>query len=61
MSKNLTPHLAVFIANLIYGINYAIAKQVMPSLIKPFGFIFLRMYCNALVSGSTQAYCKGED
>ena len=35
-------HLAVFIANLIYGANYSIAKTVTPEYIKPFGFIVLR-------------------
>lgn len=48
MPKNLTPHLAVFFANLLYGINYAIAKQVMPSIIKPFGFIAIRV-CTAML------------
>ena len=35
-------HLAVFIANVIYGANYSIAKTVTPLYIKPFGFIVLR-------------------
>ena len=41
-NKNIFAHLAVLSANLIYGINYTFAKDVMPSYIKPFGFIFLR-------------------
>ncbi|MBD78977.1 MAG: EamA family transporter [Crocinitomicaceae bacterium] len=41
-SKTLVAHLAVLSANLIYGINYTFAKDVMPGYIKPFGFIFLR-------------------
>ena len=42
MTKYL-PHLALLAANLIYGINYTIAKDVMPTYIEPFGFIFLRV------------------
>jgi drug/metabolite transporter (DMT)-like permease len=30
-------------ANLIYAINYSVAKDVMPDFIRPFGFIFLRV------------------
>lgn len=43
MNANLKPHLAIFAANLIYGINYTIAKDVMPKYILPFGFIFCRV------------------
>ena len=35
-------HIALFIANLIYGINYSLAKDVMNGFIEPFGFIFIR-------------------
>lgn len=42
LNKNIIAHLAVLSANLIYGINYTFAKDVMPEFIKPFGFIFLR-------------------
>ena len=43
MKVNLLAHLAIFAANLIYGINYSIAKDVMPAYIMPFGFIFCRV------------------
>lgn len=42
MSKFL-PHLALLGANVIYGINYSVAKDVMPVYIEPFGFILLRV------------------
>ena len=54
MSKNLKAHLAVLIANIIYGANYSIAKQVMPSYIKPFGFILIRV----LIAGSLFWICE---
>ncbi|MGB0881607.1 MAG: DMT family transporter [Vicingaceae bacterium] len=43
MNSNLKPHLAVLGANIIYGLNYTIAKDVMPEYISPFGFIFCRV------------------
>jgi drug/metabolite transporter (DMT)-like permease len=42
MSKTLLAHLALLGAQLIYGANYTIAKEVMPDFIEPFGFIVLR-------------------
>ena len=43
MSKRLLAHIALFTANLIYGINYTVAKDVMADFIQPLGFIFLRV------------------
>lgn len=39
----LKAHFALFGANLIYGINYLIAKDVMPTKIGPSAFVFLRI------------------
>jgi drug/metabolite transporter (DMT)-like permease len=36
-------HLALFIVNLLYGANFVIAKGLMPGVIGPNGFIFLRV------------------
>jgi len=35
--------IAAFIVAIIYALNYTIAKDVMPTYIKPFGFIVLRV------------------
>ena len=43
MLKNATAHLAVFGANLIYGMNYVLAKGPMPDYVQPRGFIFMRV------------------
>jgi len=44
MKKSLLlPFLALFIVNGIYGINFVIAKDVMPAFIKPSGFILIRV------------------
>lgn len=37
-------HLAIFGANLIYGINYSVAKGLMPDYLSPFAFIFCRVF-----------------
>ncbi|MFZ5551951.1 MAG: DMT family transporter [Bacteroidota bacterium] len=42
MPKHLFAHISVFLANVIYGINYTVAKKVMPEYIRPFGFIVIR-------------------
>jgi drug/metabolite transporter (DMT)-like permease len=43
MNSNIKAHLALLGANVIYGLNYSIAKDVMPEFIMPFGFIFCRV------------------
>lgn len=43
MSKKFWAHAAILGANIIYGLNYSIAKDVMPEFIQPFGFIFCRV------------------
>ena len=45
-SRNLAL-LFAFLATLIYGVTFTIAKEVMPEYVKPFGFILIR------VSGAT--------
>lgn len=49
MNRNLPAHLAVLVANIIYGANYSIAKQVMPEYIQPFGFIVVRVGVSAVL------------
>lgn len=49
MSKRTTALLAALAATTIYGINHTIAKGVMPTYVKPFGFIFLRVVGAAIL------------
>jgi drug/metabolite transporter (DMT)-like permease len=42
MNKNLLGHLCLLGANVIYSINYSIAKDVLGSHIQSSGFILLR-------------------
>ncbi len=43
MNRHIFPHIALFLANSIYAINYLFAKDVMPDYISPTGFILLRV------------------
>ncbi|HAP00329.1 MAG TPA: EamA family transporter [Bacteroidetes bacterium] len=43
MSKNFLAHLYLFFANLIYGVSFTIAKDVVPHFIGPFGAIVIRV------------------
>ncbi len=43
MSRSVQSHLSLFAVNLIYGVNFLIAKGLMPGLLGPSGFIVLRV------------------
>lgn len=43
MNKTIQAHLALLTANIIYGANYSIAKEVMPAYIQPFAFVVMRV------------------
>jgi drug/metabolite transporter (DMT)-like permease len=43
MNKTIQAHLALLMANIIYGANYSIAKEVMPAYVQPFAFVVMRV------------------
>lgn len=43
MSKRNLSFILAFLAALIYGVSFTVAKEVMPLYIKPYGFIVLRV------------------
>jgi drug/metabolite transporter (DMT)-like permease len=47
-NSNLKEHLALLIVAVIYGVNFVIAKEVMPVYILPKGFILLRAVTGTL-------------
>lgn len=49
MNRRTLAILAALGATTIYGINHTIAKGVMPTYVKPFGFIFLRLFGASLL------------
>ncbi len=52
--------IAVSIATLIYGLNYTIAKEVMPFYVKPFGFILIRVLGAATIFWILGLFIKSE-
>ncbi|MEQ8625132.1 MAG: DMT family transporter [Vicingaceae bacterium] len=60
MNKIAKAHLALFGANLIYGINYTVAKELMPDLLSPFGFIFCRVVGALLLFWLLSSFIKWE-
>ncbi len=49
MQNKTNAYIAAFLVALIYGLNYTIAKEVMPTYIKPFGLILLRVLGAAIL------------
>lgn len=43
MDRSVRAHIALFTVNFIYGVNYVVAKGLMPAVIGPSGFIVLRV------------------
>jgi len=43
LSKRLLAHLSLLLANILYGINYVIAKGIMPDYLSPRAIIFIRV------------------
>lgn len=53
-------HLALLAANLIYGLNFTIAKSVMPGFIKPLALVSLRSVITALLFWITSMFLPKE-
>lgn len=49
MSRTVAAHLALIGANLLYGVNYSIAKYPMPEYIKPTAFVLIRVVIGGLL------------
>jgi drug/metabolite transporter (DMT)-like permease len=60
MNKNPLAHLCLFGANLIYSVNYSVAKDVLGSHIQSSGFILLRALCGMLLYWLTSLFMRHE-
>jgi len=60
MNKRTLGLLAALGATLIYGFNHTIAKNVMPTYIQPFGFIFLRVLGAAILFWILSLFFKNQ-
>lgn len=45
MNKVIKAHIGILSGNIIYGLNYVIAKGVMPDYMTPRALIFIRIFC----------------
>ena len=53
-------HISLLAANIIYGLNYSIAKAVMPDQIKPFALVSLRSISAAFLFWTTSLFMPKE-
>ena len=60
MNKIVKAHLALLGANFIYGVNYTVAKELMPDLLSPFGFIFCRVAGALLLFWLLSSFIRSE-
>lgn len=60
MTEKVRAHLALFAVAVIYGLNYSIAKDVMPDFVQPRGFILLRAIGATILFWITAATFGGE-
>ncbi len=59
MTKNLyKAHFALLGANIIYGVNYIVAKGIMPNKIGPSAFIFLRIFGAGILFWFIKSFIK---
>jgi drug/metabolite transporter (DMT)-like permease len=57
---NTWAHLSLLAANIIYGLNYSIAKSIMPQSIKPFALVALRSIITAALFWITSLFMPKE-
>lgn len=60
MSKIAKAHLALIAANLIFGVTYAVAKQVMPVYLSPFALVFTRILGACMLFWLTSLFLNRE-
>jgi drug/metabolite transporter (DMT)-like permease len=60
MNKRTLGLFAALVATLIYGFNHTIAKNVMPTYIQPFGFVFLRVLGAAILFWILSLFFKNQ-
>ena len=60
MNNNAKAHLSLFAAQVIYAMNYSIAKDLMPKHIQPLGLVFLRISGACLLFWTLSLFSKQE-
>lgn len=60
MNHRAKAHLALILANLIYGLTYTIAKKVVPDFLSPFSLVFARISGACILFWITSLMVSGE-
>lgn len=60
MSSSLKAHISLFLAQVIYALNYSIAKDLMPDHIKPLGLVMLRIVGACILFWTVAVFTKKE-
>lgn len=60
MSSSLKAHISLFLAQVIYALNYSIAKDLMPTHIKPLGLVMLRIIGACILFWTVAVFTKKE-
>lgn len=60
MNTRVLALIAVSIVTIIYGVTFTVAKEVMPHYVKPFGFIFLRVFSAMLIFWLISLFIKND-
>lgn len=60
MTKASKGHIALFLAQVIYALNYSIAKNLMPNFIGPLALVFLRITGACLLFWTLSFFIKSE-
>jgi drug/metabolite transporter (DMT)-like permease len=60
IKTNIKAHLAIFLANVFYGINYTVAKEIMPDYIQSYGLTIVRIFGAAIMFWAFTAFGEKE-
>ena len=60
MTNILKGHIALFIAQIVYALNYSIAKDLMPTYIGPIALVFLRIFGACILFWILSLFLKTE-
>ena len=60
MTNILKGHIALFLAQIVYALNYSIAKDLMPTYIGPIALVFLRIFGACILFWILSLFLKTE-
>ncbi len=60
LSKNISAHISILAANIIYGLNYTIAKEIMPNYLQPYALTICRIVAASILFWALSFFYKPE-